>query len=172
MARWNGRRRTDPHEKSMGSYELFAWRDAMSVGSMLEEECNLPKARKIYEAMTPEAIMEFEEKNCELLKEFIGKSEVQRHTYFERITKESSEGTKVLFLVLAILGLVRVMRMLELRDAFRTVLAPGRGNRITAAGVYGFAAEVDACFEYEWPSEVFEAYGADDFGDDDDDSDA
>lgn len=171
MGRWGGRRRTEPHEKSMGSYELFAWRDAMEVGGLLEEEFKLPKARQMYEAMDVKDIIKFERDNAELIETFIGKTVTQRSAYFRRVTKDSNERTKVLFLVLAIIGLVRVMHLLELRDNFRMVLAPGRGNRVTAAGVYGFAGEVQDCFEYDWPWEVFDAYGADDSDDDDDDDD-
>jgi hypothetical protein len=51
---------------------------------------------------------------------------------------------------------------MEVRDNFRSVLAPGRGNRVTTASVYVFAEEIRNIFNYVWPSEVFDAMGIDD----------
>jgi len=38
--------------KSMGSYQLFAWRDAMSLASWLEDEYDLQAVRRAFDAMT------------------------------------------------------------------------------------------------------------------------
>lgn len=156
------RQRTESHEKSMGSYELFAWRDAMAIAEFIAVEYTVPKARKAYESHEHATISKFEREHAELLTEFIQKSESQRPAFLRRITKSTpplSESTVILFLVLALLGVLRSKNIIELRDRFRTVLAPGRGNRITTSAIYAFSNEMRSVYSYEWPYEVFDAIG-------------
>lgn len=162
------RQRTEQHEKSMGSYEVFAWRDAMAIASFLADEIPLARAKASFGRATLPDLTKFERENEALLREFIQKPESQRPAYFRRITKEVSEATKIDFLVLAILGAVRAMRIMELRDQFRMVLAPGRGNRVTTAALYAFSNEMLTVFDYDWPDEVFEAADLDADDDSDD----
>lgn len=148
----------------MGSYELHAWRDAMALAEFLKEQCaeinlNLRQARELYASLDRAAVIELEKNNSELVAEMIRRPESQRHAYFRKICMKSDVPTKVASLVLFVLGAVRARDLLELRDQYRGSLAPGAGNRVTAAGAYAFAAGVDSLFVYDWPHEVFEAMG-------------
>jgi hypothetical protein len=71
------------------------------------------------------------------------------------------EITRGLLIVFAILGQVRVMEILELRDRYRLALAPGSGNRITCSSLYAFQQEMAGLQTYDWPDHVFDAYGGD-----------
>ena len=160
-----GRRKTETHEKSMGSYILFAWSDAMDVANLLDQVVGATKARKIYEKMDTETVTKYESDVTEQLAEFIHKTQTQRASYVAKQLKD--EETKVAFLVLAILGLLRVKEVVELRDRYRMSLAPGRGNRDTAAALYLFADKVSRLYDYLWPDELFDAMGLYDGRDDD-----
>ena len=150
------------HEKDMDSYELFAWRDALSVADFLEENFGAAKARKVFESVPSEHIVEFEAANGELIGDFIQKPESQRKSFLSRISKQSDEVGQIIFLTLAILGLVRTKAVMELRDRYRTELAPGRGNRVTTASLYDFSRHMRKLYRYTWPAAVFHAIGVDD----------
>jgi hypothetical protein len=146
----------------MGTYELFAWQDAMSIAIWMDEEFGATAARKVFEGIARPIVTDFERKYQDLIADYIQKTEGQRPAFLKRITKQADDSTRILFATLALIGVLRAMAVMEVRDNFRTVLAPGRGNRITTASVYVFAGELRDVFEYEWPSAVFEALGVDD----------
>lgn len=154
-----GRGAVGAHLKSMGSYEMHAWRDAMAIAGLLDETIGARKARQIYERIKKEAVWKFEDSMNGQIAEFIGRSESQRPAV---IRKLPDDVTRVCFLTLAILGCVRAKDVMELRDMYRELLAPGRGNRETTRGLYGFANQVQGFFNYEWPEEVFSSMGVDD----------
>lgn len=155
------RRRTYPHEKAMGSYELFAWRDAMALACLLEEDFDVQAVRIAFDAMQIGQKIDFEDKNCEIIEELIRRSESQRPAYVRKVGKSADEITRGLLIVFAILGQVRVMEILELRDRYRLALAPGSGNRITCSSLYAFQQEMAGLQTYDWPDHVFDAYGGD-----------
>ncbi len=157
-----GRKATPVHEKSMGTYELFAWRDAMAMADWIDAEFGAAHARQVFEQFELSNVIEFERKHQDLLTEFIQKTESQRPAYLKRIGKNTDEATWILFATLALIGVLRAKEVMEVRDNFRTVLAPGRGNRVTTASVYLFAEEVRNIFTYVWPGEVFDAMGIND----------
>lgn len=167
-----GRRRTNPHEKHMGSYELFAWRDAMALASWLEEDYDVRAVRQAFEAMSLDDKLAFEDKNVELIEELIRRSESQRPAYVRKVGKDASEITKGILIAFAIIGQVRVKDLMELRDRYRMALAPGGGNRVTCSELYAFQHEVSHLGSYDWPDEVFDAYGGDGGWSDDDEDDA
>lgn len=149
-----------PHLKSMGSYELHAWRDAMAIAELLDEVVGASKAHGIYQRIGSAQAQRFEREMEDSLSDFIGRSESQRPAV---VRKLPDEVTTACFLTLAILGCQRSMRIMELRDSYREVLAPGKGNRVTTRGLYDFSVEVVECFEYDWPAEVFSELGIDDY---------
>jgi hypothetical protein len=65
-------------------------------------------------------------------------------------------------MTLAIIGCVRAHNVMELRDRYRELLAPGRGKRVTTSGLYRFSNDVQRLSDYEWPEGVFSALGEDD----------
>lgn len=151
--------RADASQKSMGSYELFAWRDAMELASWLEADFDIRAMRKAFEQTPPGALAEFEANNREFIAELISKSPSQRLAYLRKIGKDVDTVTRGMIIVFAIIGQVRAKKIIELRDRFRTVLTPGASNRSTCAGLYAFQWEVAAHSTFAWPHEVFEAYG-------------
>lgn len=168
-------RRIESHEKSMGSYELHAWSDAVSMAHDLHafaenNDLTLRDVRRRFEALSPSQLSDLETKNVDLIAQYLQKSERQREAFFTRITKTVDLDAKLRFLVLCILGAVRAKELLELRDQHRFHLAPGSGNRVTIASAYTFADRVAELFVYAWPDEVFDAAGIYvDYSDDEDD---
>jgi hypothetical protein len=71
----------------------------------------------------------------------------------------ASEDTKVDFLVLAILGVLRAMRIREMRERFSTVLAPRSDPSETMAAIYALSTELHGLYRYDWPDEVFATMG-------------
>lgn len=157
----------------MSSYAMHAWHDACSIAQFIADTfADLSRIRKIYEACDAAALKALEERHADLIAEFIGKTEGQRPGYFNRISRSADEKTKVVFLVLCLIGVLRARDLIDARDTYRGALAPGRGNRETLKGLYKFGNEVVALVNYDWPSEPFEALGLyDDAGDDDENDD-
>jgi hypothetical protein len=157
----------------MASYESHAWRDAMDIAQDLidvteEGGTSIADVRSRFEAMDVNAISQFERNNAEVIADYLQKSVTQRPPFLRRITKDVGVNHRCFFLTLCVIAALRTRDLLELRDRFRMVLAPGRGNRVTIASVYSFGQEVRDLFHWEWPGEVFEAMGIDDLGDGDD----
>lgn len=153
------------HLKSMGSYEKHAWGDAMAIASLLDEFVGAAKARVLYERMDANEVWKYEEAMEDAIADFIGRIESQRPVI---VRKLPDDATRVCFLTLAILGCIRARDLMELRDRYRELLAPGRGNRETVRGLYTFSNQVQGLVTYEWPDEVFSSMGLDDSDDYDD----
>ncbi len=161
MAYIRGSRSIDSREKSMSSYALHAWRDAMAIAVLLDQEVGIARARKLYEGVDKIDVMAYEMAAAKLIAEFIGKTEGQRISFVNKWLPDS-EKTRVVFLTLAIIGCMRAKGILEMRDIYRYSLAPGGGNRVTVSGVYAFGQEVtEALISYEWPCEPIEELGLD-----------
>jgi len=159
-------RRVEAHEKSMGSYELHAWRDALAIADLIDALFGYAAAKKAYSSFSRKEVLEFESKYDEQIGDFIQKSESQREPYLRRIAKDVNDDTRILFLTLALVGVLRAKALVELRDRFRTALAPGRGNRITIASLYDLSNELPSLYVYQWPVEAFRAL---DLADDEED---
>lgn len=157
-----GKRRTsgtDTAHKSMGSYELFAWRDAMEMASWLEADFDVRAIRKAFERMSVQALVEYENNNHAIIAELLRKTPAQRPAYLRKVGKDVDAITRGLVVVFAIIALVRVKDLIELRDMYRSVLTPGGGNRATCSGLYEFQLDAAALSKFDWPDEVFDAYG-------------
>ena len=144
----------------MRSYELFAWQDAISMASWLEEAFDLVAVRKAYEAIPGTDKFKFEENNAGIIQELISKTEGQRPAYLRKVGKNVSDIDQGILIVFAIIGQVRVKEMIELRDRFNHCLSPGGPNRATCARIYEFHQETTRLPLFDWPGEVFEAYGS------------
>lgn len=170
MRRWGygGGGSTGAHHKSMGSYERHAGNDAMSIASFLDSNYTAVEARSMYERVSLEDVRKYEHEAEDQIADFIKRSESQRPAV---IRKLPDDVTRVVFLTLAIIGCLRARDLMDIRDRYRELLAPGRGNRQTTSGLYLFASEVRDLFDYSWPSEVFDAMDIQDWSDEDDDDD-
>lgn len=157
---YSGRRSTPTHLKSMGSYELHAWRDAMAIAALVDERIGAARARSIYARIPVEEVWKYEDATEGQIAEFVGRSESQRPSMLRKLPQD--EVTQVCFLTLGILGCVRVMEMMELRDRYAGYLVPGFGNRQTVGALYRFCQESQTLFDYAWPSRVFAAIESDD----------
>lgn len=156
---------------SMGSYQLFAWRDAMSLASWLENEYDLQAVRRAFDALTQAQRANFERLNAPLIEELIRRPETQRPALVRRACKDANATERGLLIVFAVLCQARVRGLIELRDGYRDVLMPGSGNRATCAGLYGFNTALVELYRHDWPSDVFSAYGGGDGLPDDEDED-
>ena len=152
------------HLKSMSSYESAAWNDACAIAQFIADcfDNDVSRAREMFQKVEVKEIKAFEEKNGSFIAEFIGKTEGQRTSYFNKITAKADEQTRVIFLTLCLLSIIRVRDVIEIRDRYRDVLAPGRGYRLTNKALYEFEREVVGITSYEWPSDPFDAIDIDD----------
>lgn len=158
-------RKRGAHEKSMGTYEMHAYSDAMSIAALLDEEFVASRARIIYDQIGEPALRQYEADAAESIADFIKRTASQRPAVLRRI---KDERTRVAFLVLAIIGCLRSKAVMELRDDYRMAMAPGSGNRVTTAALYQFATEMKSIYQYGWPFEAFLDAGIADVSDVDD----
>lgn len=145
-------RKRGAHEKSMGSYEMHAHSDAISIAYLLEKELGSSRARAIYEKIDEPSLRKYEADSADIIADFIKRTESQRPSVLKKI---KDERTRVAFLVLAIIGCLRAKATMELRDNYRMAMVPGSGNRVTTAALYRFAMDMQAIFDYAWPFEAF-----------------
>ncbi|VVP59647.1 hypothetical protein [Pseudomonas fluorescens] len=143
----------------------------MSMASWLEESFDLVAVRTRYEAIPDDDKVKFEVSNAEIIQELIAETEGQRPAYLRQVAKNVDSITQGILIVFAIIGQVRVMEMIELRDRFRYSLSPGGPNRATCAGIYAFHQEIISVTLFDWPDEVFDAFGSDGGWPDDEDLD-
>ena len=159
-----GRHATPAHQKAMSTYQLFAWRDAMALASLLEEDYDVKAVRQLFERLSAEKIAEFEQTLQEHIGALLQKPEGHRPAYLRRLAKDHPNNPHLpaFTLLLAIIGQVRVTQLLNLRDMFRGALAPGEGNRMTCANLYDFGMAVARLQQRkpEFPYEVFAASGS------------
>lgn len=170
-----GRRASPPHHKSMGSYNLFAWRDAMALAHLLETMFDLKTVRKVFDHLGPVNVVKWEAILQEDIGNLLQKTEAQRPAYLRKMAKAHPKDPHrpAFTLLLAVIAQVRVTRLLELRDEYRGSLAPGEGNRVTCASAYDFGMAVARLHQQapSFPFEVFEAYGSSAMDEDEDEGD-
>lgn len=77
-------------------------------------------------------------------------------------------------IVFAILGLVRVRALIEMRERFQSI-GPGSGYRVACARIYErqdfYLPSMAGLLDYEWPERVFAQYNGTDSWLNEDDSD-
>ena len=147
---------------TMSSYQLFAWRDAMALASLLQEMHEPRSTEILFDALSYDDLRELEDAFSDEICDLIHRSEGQRPALLRRIEKNHpNQRTGELVLLLAVIGQARTARALEVRDRYTAAMTPGRGNRDTAAAWYQFVEDIGGLTgEYRFPYEVFEAYGA------------
>jgi hypothetical protein len=149
----------------MGSYESAVWGDAMAMACDLAENftqqhgVTLNQIRKHYESVKLDALIDLDDQLKPCIADYLAKTASQRPALERKVTKNATQLQASVFRVLCILGACRAYRLLELRDRYRMVLAPGLGNRVTASGAYQFCMDASDLINYRWPYEVFEAAG-------------
>ena len=154
-----------PHEKSMDTYELAAWRDALSMADHLAgafadaNGLSLRDIRRLYETAPSDWVEDIDQTHSHVIAEYVRRSERQRPAYFRKVTATLDLQGQIAFLVLCLLAAVRANALLDLRDNYRMLLVPGSGNRVTVAGAYAFLMEAYKLIDYSWPDGVFEAIG-------------
>ena len=156
-----GQRLVETHEKSMGAYTLHAWRDAQDIASLLQDEVDeaglsLMDAYEAYERVPASDVGAYEATNRNVLTDFIQKTATQRAAFIRRL-KSHTANERIMFLVVACVGAMRAMKVIEIRDKYRTSLAPGRGYRTTVADAYAFGCEIGELYhDLSWPHELIE----------------
>lgn len=149
---------------SMGSYSLFAWRDAMELARLLEQTFQPRDAYQFYEELSQDQLRALESELRSDIYDLIAATESKRPSLLRRIEKKASEKKSLLALLFAIMAQVRTKD-----EIFR--LRPGGSNRGTCAQCYALEeGRRHSKVVYEFPFEVFDAYcsSADFWGNDDD----
>ncbi|MDO7931560.1 hypothetical protein Q6A26_03645 [Xanthomonas euvesicatoria pv. eucalypti] len=161
----------------MASYQFAAWTDALGMAEHIAGDfasatgLSLNQIRRRYEGIPVNQVEQFETDYWPLIADYLAKTEGQRPGNFRKVTAKVGTDEKIMFLVMCLLAGLRASKLLELRDEYRMVLAPGSGNRSTAAGAYRFLMQAQELMDHSWPYEAFEALGLYDDDDDDDDDD-
>ena len=138
----------------MGSYIKFAWRDAMEIATLLEEH----DARGAYDRFSDMDESELKLLERELqpeIRNLIAATPARRNAIVNRIDK-SAPGKRYgqMALTFAIIAQVDAMDTLDR-------MRPGGGNRETCAHCYDISTRGGRVIgDYDFPMEVFDAYGA------------
>lgn len=104
------------------------------------------------------------------LEGFLAKTETQRVARLNKLAKTWTDDQVTLFFTLALVAAMHAKELIELRDTYRLELAPGLGNRATAAGIYAHASRAaEILGNMLWPAEAFDAVGISDSENDDED---
>jgi hypothetical protein len=156
---------------SMYRYSEFASQDAIAFAEMLGTEFDLVAVRAAFERMSLEQKVHFEEQNAGIIQEIIRRTEGQRPAYLKRLGKTADAVTCGVVIVFAIIGLVRVRALIEMRDRFES-MHPGSGYRAACAMIYErqdfYLPSMAGLLDYEWPEYVFDQYNGTDSWQDDD----
>ncbi|WP_162590091.1 hypothetical protein [Variovorax sp. RA8] len=155
----------------MSSYEEFAWRDAGELAMMAAADFKMSAARDQFEAMSAEQKIRIEDACRSMIEDFLRRTDSQRPAVLRKIAKAAGDEAAAMFAVFAIVALVRVREVLELRDRYMYALAPGSGNRETCAAIYAFQQEVIEASGIEWPDDAFDDIDLDEEEYDDEDGD-
>lgn len=143
---------SSPHLRGMGRYRTHAYWNARSVAELLDKQFGAGHARQVYESSCPDQVREYEQAHWTDLAEFMRFDDSQRLLFVRELP---DERTQIGFLVLAILGAGRAASLLTLRDKYREVLAPVRGEAETTSAIYELTAELLSLHDYGWPANVF-----------------
>jgi hypothetical protein len=174
MARYgrNGHLLRETHEKSMWRYERHAWSTALDLAGLLaeimaSEGLQLADARRLYDAQDAKKLADHDRLIVDTIAAFVVKTPSQWPGVLRKLFKGKPWAQRAIFLTLAILACLRAQQLIDLRDSFRTALAPGRGYRATTAEMVLFGTQVaDLYVDYSWPHEVFFEADLDDGRDD------
>lgn len=134
------------HLKSMTTYELHAWRDALSIAVFMDDNFDINAILKIFiDHRYSDDYKKFKRNNREIIAEFIQKPESRRFNYLKKVTADSDLENTLWLLVTVLEGLLLAKQTLVIRDSFREYLVPGKGNRITTAELYTFNQYINDC---------------------------
>jgi hypothetical protein len=135
-------------------YGAHARSDAIDILDTVRELVGLPHARALYEKYDADQLTAYEEKNAELIGQFLTKTASQRPAFLRRITKTVSQDDAAFFLVLCAQAALRVHRFFDVHDRYQRFLIPGAGYRVATQGVFEFVREVDQTIDDGWPYEL------------------
>lgn len=154
------RSRPDPM-KPMTSYQQFARSDAYALGHLLRETCDVVALLLWFRKTSFDRLQAIEAQLAEDISELIFRTEGQRPAYLRKLAK-SHPNSRVpeVTLLLALIGQLRNVALLELRDWYRVGLVPGAGNRVTCQAIYDFGRDTAALFQsYSFPTGLLDECG-------------
>ena len=138
----------------------FAWRDAVSLASLLLETFEPRRVLELFRSFSYKQLRDLERSWRIEVAELIEKTE--RPAELRRLAKENpGQHAAELVLLLAIIGQLRTCRILEMRDRYRTAMQDGADSLLECADWYEMSCHIAEQFEsYEFPFEVFAACDA------------
>ena len=153
-------RRARAQEPPRVSNQRFAWRDAISLASLLLKTFEPRRVLELFRSFTYMQLRELEKSWRIEVAELIEKTE--RPAELRRLAQEHrGQHAAELVLLFAIMGQVRTCRILEMRDRYRTAMRDGADSLLECADWYEMSCHVAEQFEsYEFPFEVFAACDA------------
>lgn len=146
----------DPRDRNMISYLMFARKDAYALTEWLLTDFDVAAVQDAFEALGVRGMVSFESAAREDLADLIRRPQSQRRAFLRKLCKDRPAHYQGLMVVFAIIGLLRVEAMLDLRDRYRYALTPGDSNRETCADIYSFHQDVIRIPPYDWPAEMLD----------------
>jgi hypothetical protein len=146
----------------MEHYGTFASRDARRLATWLERDYDVAITRRLYSDMSLTRKSEFEAANATFIEELIQRTPADRVAYLKNLDEKlgTDRTTESLLIVFAIIGLLRLRALFEIRDYYRSVLVPGEDSRTTCCALYSFQNEVSGIRRFRWPNEAFDTPGS------------
>ena len=153
-------RRARAQEPLRVSDQQFAWRDAVSLGTLLLETFEPRRMLEMFRSFSYAQLRDLEKSWRIEVAELIEKTE--RPAELRRLAQENpGQRAAELVLLFAIMGQVRTCRILEMRDRYRTATKDGADSLLECADWYEMSCHIAEQFEtYEFPFEVFAACDA------------
>ncbi len=154
-------RRARAQEPLRVSSQHFAWRDAISLASLLLETYEPRRLLELFRSFSYKQLRDLEKSWRIEVAELIEKTE--RPAELRRLAKENpGQHAAELVLLFAIMGQVRTCRILEMRDRYRTAMRDEAADSLLeCADWYEMSCHIAEQFEsYEFPFEVFAACDA------------
>jgi hypothetical protein len=153
-------RRARAQEPLRVSNQHFAWRDAISLASLLLKTFEPRRVLELFRSFTYMQLRDLEKSWRIEVAELIEKTE--RPAELRRLAEEHrGQHAAELVLLFAIIGQVRTCRILEMRDRYRTAMCDGADSLLECADWYEMSCHIAEQFEsYEFPFEVFAACDA------------
>jgi hypothetical protein len=162
--------KSESWQKTMQRYGQHCYSDAHSLAEWLTQEVNdtLPAIRRRFDGTDRNILFRFEIEHEDVISDLIKRSDSQRPAIFRKFRKAHGEEALERLLLISIIVAVRLDSIIGLRDIYRGYLVPGGGYRVTAKSFYVFSRHVlHESLVYEWPAQVFDNLGIDDWDDED-----
>jgi hypothetical protein len=144
-------------EQTMAGYERASNAEATQMAIRLIRTYSVTEAKEAFESMKPRDLVSFEKKWEGHISNFIRVADISRPALLREIEVDHGREVAVLFLTFCIIAVLRVCKVIDLRELHFGILNPGASNRATTSGIYEFSRAMQKLNVPEWPVAAFRA---------------